>query len=184
MTTRDIDWLAGFLEGEGCFHSTDFDTRIIVCSTDRDVLERASMLLGSSVTIRKKPMDLERKQVYTTTACGSKASGWMMTLYSLMGERRKAKIKEILEGWRCSNARVGTGARFGHPVSENTRARIRAAHINKSRLPTKLTAEQVRLIRAKYKPFVVTRKQICEEYGLSASALGSILSRKTWGLLP
>ena len=110
MVNRDdLMWLAGYLEGEGCFTISINYTknegksyRILVTSEDIDVIERASKLLvGYSRITSSKPKHYH-KTFYGTNVNGSRAIGWMMTLYNLMGIRRKKRIKEVIKDWRSN----------------------------------------------------------------------------------
>lgn len=91
----DMIWLAGLLEGEGCFTASNGTARMVLQMTDKDVVERAAKIMGSTVlgpyryTVKKKP-------VYVTEWGGIKALAWMRVLRYYMGERRTAKIDEIL----------------------------------------------------------------------------------------
>jgi hypothetical protein len=109
ISTKDIYWLAGLIEGEGCFHldtirGTPVPT-IRVKMTDLDVVNRAAAILRSGL---KSPgvysypdkSCLGTKQAWSARLGGYRAAGWMMTLYPLMGERRQRKIREILEAWK------------------------------------------------------------------------------------
>jgi hypothetical protein len=118
MKTADILWLAGYLEGEGCFHHSfrrraglqagerrdgsrgglGFTIAISVASTDRDVLERAAFLMGAKIHARK--LVRGRKPDYSATVAGVRAACWMMTLLPLMGRRRAGRIKEALAAWK------------------------------------------------------------------------------------
>lgn len=107
VTTRDLDWLAGFLEGEGSFMSAGAKhytgIRIMVWSTDSDVIYRAAAILGVSVkgpAIRGKAKPILYLTVYKT------APEWMMTLYPLMGRRRKDQIRKCLDRWKGKQARL------------------------------------------------------------------------------
>jgi hypothetical protein len=44
----------------------------------------------------------------------------------------------------------------------------------------KLTSKQVLEIRSKYKPRIVTRKMLANEYNVKESTIKDILSRKRW----
>lgn len=96
--TRDIYWLAGLLEGEGCFSSTKGYPSIMVKMVDRDVVERAHKILrpvefridGNEVK-GYGPYDDVRQRQYVAKIVGRRAVGWMMTLYPLMGRRRQAR---------------------------------------------------------------------------------------------
>lgn len=108
MRTSDIHWVAGLLEGEGCFYTSKDSpgtTAINMSLTDKDVIDRAASILGTRVyDLRgRKPGDKPAWQLYIG---GKRARGWMMILYQLMGQRRKAKIKNVLDGWRSSPGRV------------------------------------------------------------------------------
>lgn len=67
--------------------------------TDKDVVERAAALLKCSVkaTPGRKA---GHKPIYRAQIAGPHAIGWMQILYTLMGERRQAKIREILGLWK------------------------------------------------------------------------------------
>lgn len=106
---KDICWLAGILEGEGCFSINTSTIRISFTSTDRDIAERVAHLLKAKVKCRlpwsKGTAAFNQKLVYIVSA-SRHATEWMMTIYPLMGERRRAKIRELLIHWR---AMVGHG---------------------------------------------------------------------------
>lgn len=102
ITTKDIVWLAGLLEGEGCFSPGSHNPahcRIQLNMTDEDVVVRASKIMGL-VIHRYQPRPPGRKPTFVIYANGDRAVGWMMTLYGLMGQRRQAKIKECLLAWQ------------------------------------------------------------------------------------
>ena len=108
---QEIHWLAGLLEGEGSFiwHQGQRDQgrpRIQLQMTDLDVMERACALLGSPLcgpynSKQKKVDGTSKKETYYTALSGSNAAGWMMTLFTVMGERRKSQIEPILLKWRA-----------------------------------------------------------------------------------
>lgn len=108
LSLGEIRWLAGLLEGEGCF-GIYFNKnakgekkypvlRISLGMTDEDVVERAAGLLGARGHRTYQPAK-GIKPFFETTVTGSRAAGWMMTLYSLMGRRRRQRILECLSRW-------------------------------------------------------------------------------------
>ena len=106
---KDVAWLAGWLEGEGCFSiykkGNYSQFRIEFCSTDLDTMKKVCNILRTKETIYLRTQTYtenlsKRKQEYYVHVRGSLAIEWMMTIYSLMGQRRKDKIKEILTEWR------------------------------------------------------------------------------------
>lgn len=96
---RDIHWLAGLLEGEGSFGYKAWSPRIGLQTTDADVVERAAVLLQREP---KGPLmrDRNRKPIWYVQVYGAEAAAWMMTLYCLLGKRRKGQIRGALERWR------------------------------------------------------------------------------------
>jgi hypothetical protein len=109
LTARDIYWLAGIWEGEGCFglhggrhHKTPM-AYATLRMTDRDIIERVGRLIGKR-TIQVTVPDGHKVQ-YAVSVWSRKAVGLMMTLYALMGERRRKKMREILLQWRSSPTR-------------------------------------------------------------------------------
>ena len=96
ISTLDIAWLAGLIEGEGCFSRQGNCVTMQLNMADRDVVERASRLMGAHSVGADNPRKDHHKTLYRTMISGPKAAAWMMTLYSLMGERRRARIRELL----------------------------------------------------------------------------------------
>ena len=114
MTTlKDIYWLAGYLEGEGSFMIQGCSGsrpgkmyRIMVVSTDRDIIVRAAGIIGGTINRHNGTQKRwSRKVCYSTAITTKKSIGWMMTLYSLMGDRRKNKIKEVINDWKRYESR-------------------------------------------------------------------------------
>jgi len=99
----DIAWLAGILEGEGSFWMSTNHVggkvyrypKVVVGMTDRDIIERVAGLIGGSVY--DMPRQPGRKAAFRAQVSGVKAAEWMRRLYPWLGERRRAKIDEILK---------------------------------------------------------------------------------------
>lgn len=117
ITLNDIYWLAGLLEGEGAFMTRTGRTTatIRLHMTDEDIVRRAAFLMScrfygpyQSKTKTSKGNDHlpSWKAEVGGGASGTNAVGWMMTLYSLMGARRKREITRALGNWR----KAGRGA--------------------------------------------------------------------------
>ena len=104
VKTKDIIWLAGLLEGEGCFSLMKANGRsgqypsISVGMTDEDIIVRISDIWGSNVC--------HRINHWRTHVHGVKAISWMMTLYPLLGKRRRAKIEKVIKVWKETTYRV------------------------------------------------------------------------------
>ena len=97
----DVAWVAGLMEGEGSFYvSSTGQPKLSIMMSDKDVLERLAELFGTTARGPYGPYGRSKKQVWQVTLCNTKAASWMMTIYALMGERRKEKIKEVLDVWK------------------------------------------------------------------------------------
>jgi hypothetical protein len=117
----DVAWVAGLLEGEGCFALLKTNTaKINLNMTDRDVVERFAALVGVKVRA-VKPEKSHYKIQYRAEVTGSKkAIGWMMTILPLMGARRGAKIKEVIAAWKLTKRRRLVGEKYcvnGHDTT-------------------------------------------------------------------
>jgi hypothetical protein len=112
---KDLYWLAGLIEGEGCFTTSGKNKPTIpvlkIRMNDRDVIERAQRILTplthrkNSNPVRLIPPYRRSQAAFITVISGRGAIGWMMTLYPLMGERRQARIRELLAAWLTSPSR-------------------------------------------------------------------------------
>lgn len=99
ITSHQIHWLAGLAEGEASFFfGSNHTATFSLDSTDEDVVRKVASLLqaksGSNRTAK-----LSGKPVYRVYLTGSRAIGLMMTLYALMGRRRREQIVNTLMRW-------------------------------------------------------------------------------------
>jgi len=129
IKTLDIAWLAGIVEGEGCFtrvSAAGTNARpsavIAIAMTDEDVVRRAAAILGGyAVSKTLSPAMLKRrpnpKPVYRVSVSGHRAAAWMMTLYALMGKRRKARIAELLREWVALGPPARNAKRYVGPCA-------------------------------------------------------------------
>lgn len=93
----EILWLAGLLEGEGCFlpgpPSEPNACRIVLVTTDKDVAETAQQLMGARSLTRRPRREPHHKQAYEVQRSGNPARELMRSLYPLMSARRKKAIE-------------------------------------------------------------------------------------------
>jgi len=103
---RDIAWVAGLLEGEGCFqnHPTQVTPRVVLSMSDEDTVRKYAAIVGATARIFVRDF-ANKKTAFVCTVSGSRAVGVMMTIYSLMSFRRKEKIKEVIGKWKARPAR-------------------------------------------------------------------------------
>ena len=97
LDSKDLYWLAGYLEGEGCFlrpsPSTPTIPKIMAVSTDRDVIERVGRFFGVSYIFHKKPSKSHWKDSYRVASTGKNAVKIMASIYPIMGKRRQEQIR-------------------------------------------------------------------------------------------
>jgi hypothetical protein len=104
---KDWYWLAGLIEGEGCFYLNTGQGKpkiqVKVKMTDEDVIRRIHSITNlGSVNGPYSNGDAKWKQVYVWTINRqADAAAFMMTIYPLMGIRRQSKMKELLTIWRA-----------------------------------------------------------------------------------
>jgi hypothetical protein len=125
IETKDIYWLAGLLEGEGAFCSTAKGRypKIMLRMNDLDIVQRANAIFRPTV-FRKNGNSAtgpyyDRTRLgaatpyYRSNISGVRAVGWMLMIYPLMGERRRARIRELIIAWRL---RSHSSALVGEPM--------------------------------------------------------------------
>lgn len=98
IRTVDIAWLAGLLEGEGSFRMSGRSIAISVSMTDRDVIDRAATLMRGRVFALRAHLP-HYKPPWRAQVKGPRAAGWMMTIYELLGMRRRQQVGHALAGW-------------------------------------------------------------------------------------
>ena len=105
MTTNELYWAAGFIEGEGCFLYPPGGTQIVeVRQVQKEPLERLAHIFNTHGSVISGKRD---SRIWRWTISGCKARGIMMTLYLLMSPKRQNKIREILQAWKKA---PGSGA--------------------------------------------------------------------------
>ena len=97
-TPSDVVWLAGYLEGEGCFfYDKPRHTGCIALETiDKDVARKVARIMGTKMYgpyFREGRQPAYRVQM-------RHAESWMEKVYDMMGTRRRAKIREVLRKYK------------------------------------------------------------------------------------
>lgn len=111
MLTTDAHWMAGLFEGQGHLRFSGGIPSLVMASSDLDTVTHVAAILGSTLRgPQRRPGD--KRDVWVTSIQGSKAVGWMMTLYSLFGTRSRTRVREVLSRWRKAD-----------PVGEQVRHR-------------------------------------------------------------
>ena len=101
VTDTEWAWLAGIAEGEGHFRLKGNTPIVELEMTDRDVVERAALIVpGGKTTVRCRTRmgrnGNPNKPSYRYCWYGIRANEVMHGILSYMGKRRKQRIGEIL----------------------------------------------------------------------------------------
>lgn len=99
-TLRHLEWAAGFLEGEGNFRgaSKGEGTARVRCSQcNPEPIKRLVDIFGGSVSFLPA-RGKQRQPVWQWQLSGARARGVMLTLYSMMSQKRKSEIAGALPG--------------------------------------------------------------------------------------
>ena len=102
ITTRQLYWTAGFLEGDGSFlFGKDGSLKVTAVQVQRWPLDRLVDLYGGKIHLTlKSHINPKWGDVHRWYVIGERAAGLMMTLYPLMTEKRKGQILIALDDWK------------------------------------------------------------------------------------
>lgn len=97
MHREDAAWLAGLLDGEGCFDNPRGAPRVRVKMADLDVVLRAADVMGATTYMENdlRPY-VERKPLMVAQTTGDNAIAVMRAVLPWLGSRRSAKVTEII----------------------------------------------------------------------------------------
>ena len=102
VTYAQLNWVAGFLEGEGSFTCLGNGTvpSVHAQQVQKEPLERLQQLFGGSIYFYPSRKE-NASDSWRWAVNGQGAVGIMMTLYSLMSPKRKEQIRKVLATWRA-----------------------------------------------------------------------------------
>src|ERR1035437_5370525 len=111
MTKAEIYWLAGILEGEGCFLLAEsrangrvyVHPRAELSMADKDVVQRVAVLMQT--TVRAQKQKGHYKRMYKTPLYSLRAAALMERLLPIFGIRRRKQITKVLQEWRRLKAK-------------------------------------------------------------------------------
>ena len=99
LSLTEWAWLAGILEGEGCFAITGGYPRITLKMTDEDIVNRVAQFFEASVWHRKRP-DPKHKDIYHTQVGKTKLLHYIISnIWSYLGQRRREAILKWYDLW-------------------------------------------------------------------------------------
>lgn len=97
MSEVQAAWLAGLLDGEGCFDSPRDNPRIRVKMSDLDVVLRAADLMDAKTYMERTPMHFDYyKPCMVAQITGDRAVAVMRAVLPYLGSRRSGKVTELI----------------------------------------------------------------------------------------
>lgn len=127
IQTIDIGWVAGFLEGEGCFQSRKSsknarDPFVSAVQKESEPLMKLQVLFGGKIKYLGPCKSNPKRNIFEWSLHNRKAICIMMTIFSLMSSRRKKKIANIINLWRTTWDNRASRCKRGHiRTQENTK---------------------------------------------------------------
>lgn len=174
IAMNDLYWVAGFLEGEGCFMALNQRRKwqkvtypyyvpvIDVAQVNLEPLKKLNSLFNGGIFRLVKPVG-NCQQAHAWRLNGRKAIALMMTLWPLMSERRRKQIELAIERWKSNEG--FEGSRW---VSSRSRGEANGL--------SKLTETNVRAILTSSE----ATKTLADRYGVSSLSIRNVRNRKTW----
>lgn len=96
-----LGYVAGIVDGEGCIRLPRWSNPdVVVKMTDLDVLERCQAETGVGRISGPYVPSNGNKPQWTWSVRGRDAAGLLMTIYPMVGARRRERIHDVLLRWR------------------------------------------------------------------------------------
>lgn len=118
ITTAELMWTAGFLEGEGSFHQRY--SGVTATQVQRQPLERLQAAFGGSIYCKNRP---DKDPIHTWFLASAAAAALMMTIYREMSPRRKVQIQRSLGAWKQQGIRGIISSQQRELISKALRGR-------------------------------------------------------------
>lgn len=112
---RTAEWLAGLLDGEGCFENTRSVPqrggiykypRIQLQMTDEDTVRTAAAMMGNCPVGFREGQKAHHKRLWHTKIHGVRALGVMLSVFPYLSDRRRQKIECVLSEFEHSIGNV------------------------------------------------------------------------------
>lgn len=177
LETKDLHWLAGWLEGEGSFFiSSNRKSPVIVggCN-DKDIIDKIACLIKAA-RIHGPYMKAGYTKPFYQFWLIKQAVSWMMMLYPLMGERRKNQIRKCLSVWKSVPCRSKT---MKEMWERGIFDRMVVSHRGSGNCNSHLTEEQVLSIRQQ-RSVGASMVELARQFSVTTSNVCHIINRRTW----
>jgi len=130
LTDVEIAWIAGLLEGEGCFATSKNCPEIMLAMSDEDVIRKFRDLTVPTNTIsviQGNRIGRDSKPMYRVGVYAKSAVELMETILPYMGIRRAIKISEILSEYTRYHEHKGNFCKHGHDLTDSNSYTIRGS---------------------------------------------------------
>lgn len=167
MTTEDLMWLAGLLEGEGSFlagpPSHPRQPAIAIDMTDLDVIQKAANLLEVNYIQRIKKKNPKWKPSFSVRKRGLAALELMKVLRPLMGKRRQEQIDRAIASYE----------RLAGPRTDPSAPKLTETDVREIKATFAIHEGAERLPQGTY-------TALEEKYGVSKKTLQRIREGRIW----
>jgi hypothetical protein len=159
ISTFDLGWLVGIIEGEGCifFNNSSPSSRsrkqtsfgIVVYMTDEDVIARVANLIAKPYSkILKK--NKKWKDVYRVGIYGENAVPLLKKILPFLGNRRKAKAIQVLKAYEINCSKRKKAEKKRKLRNEKIVSMYKTKKYNKLELGQKFGLTNIRPILKEY----------------------------------
>lgn len=100
ISTLEISWAAGFLEGEGSFYNFG-SPQVTAAQVQREPIQKLVRLFGGH-SFQRKTKGFSEQPIWVWKLGSHRSVEVMMTLYVLMSPKRQLEIAEALRVWKTA----------------------------------------------------------------------------------
>lgn len=116
MDSIDCAWLAGILDGEGCFTYSNGGKNpvVTVAMSDFDVIERVAAVTGVGTILEYKVAAGRKPMLRWWVGRRRDVARVLLAIYPLMSERRQSRIAELVASFDQTYSLDDPRCRHGH----------------------------------------------------------------------
>lgn len=133
ISTLDIAWAAGFLEGEGSFlYYKGTSPSVTAAQNQKEPLDRLVKLFGGHLWL-KPPTGFSKLPIWTWKLPARRSMEVAMTLYVLMSPKRQEQIESMIRQWRAARLMRVPGDMIctrGHPLTGYNAQRVKGKYLH------------------------------------------------------
>lgn len=117
ITEAEVAWVAGIVEGEGCFSTNGREWWLAVKMTDEDIIERLHAVTGVGTVGSDARQASHHKIPYRWIVAGQREREWLASLIlPWMGERRSERIRQLMRTEHGSAVRLASNQKVAGSI--------------------------------------------------------------------